>query len=102
MSVACQRGCRGIIAQDDEAATAQRLTEMLFYERPVFVRGRLAQAQQQSEAMIAAERLHQSALRANGGIKTGTAGTCRLAACFFFFFFPLLGHCSICAPPAPL
>lgn len=62
----------------------------------------LACAQQQSEAVIAAERLHQRALEGNGGIKLGTAGTYRRAGCFFFLFFFLLGHCSICAPPAPL
>lgn len=49
-----------------------------------FVKWSLACAQQQSEAVIAAERLHQRALEGNGEIKMGTAGTYR-RACFFFF-----------------
>lgn len=53
---------------------------------PGFVKRSLAWAQQQSEAVIAAERLHQRALEGNGGIKMGTAGTYRRAECFFFFF----------------
>ncbi|CAB1452355.1 unnamed protein product [Pleuronectes platessa] len=55
-----------------------RLLETLFLQKHTgsgFVKKRLAWAQQQSEAVIAAERLHQRALE---------------------------GHCSICAPPAPL
>lgn len=51
---------------------------------PGFVTRSLAQAQQQSEAVIAAEHLHQRALEGNGGIKMGTAGTHRRAECFFF------------------
>jgi len=62
---------------------------------------RLAWAQQQSEAVIAAERLHQRALEGNGGIKMGTAGTNRRAECFIFFHFfsarPLFHMCSTCA-----
>lgn len=55
-----------------------------------------------SEAVIASEHLHQRTLEGNGGIKMGTAGTYRRAGRFFFFFFLTPGHCSICAPPAPL
>lgn len=64
-----------------------------------FVKWSLARAQQQSEAVIAAERLHQRALEGNGGIKMGTAGTYRRAECFFFFLSarPLFHMCSTCA-----
>lgn len=63
-----------------------------------FVKWSLALAQQQSETVIAAERLHQRALEGNGGIKMGTAGTYRRAECFFFFFTrPLFHMCSTCA-----
>lgn len=85
-------------------------SETLFYGRhaePGFVRGSLARAQQQSEAVIAAEHLHQRALEGNGGIKMGTAGTYRRAECFFssIFFFrqaivPYVLHLRLSEPRA--
>lgn len=51
------------------------------------MRSGLARAQQQSEAVIAAERLHQRALEGNGGIKMGTAGTYRRASVSSSLFF---------------
>lgn len=60
---------------------------MTFWDFSGFVKWSLAQAQRWSEAVIAAEHLHQRALEGNAGIKMGTAGTCRRAGGFFFFFF---------------
>lgn len=86
-----------------EGTVDRRLSEMLLQKSTASLAlssESLARAQHQSEAVIAAECLHQRALEGNGGIKMGTAGTYTRAGCFCFFSSP--GHCSICAPPAPL
>lgn len=73
-----QWGTRGAVTQKrlrDGGSTT--LGDIVLQKRTDsgFVRGSLAWAQQQSEAVIAAERLHQRALEGNSGIKMGTAGT---------------------------
>lgn len=85
----------------DQEIVDCRLLKTLFYKSAVSLAlssESLAWAQQQFEAVIAAERLHQRALEGNGGIKMGTAGTYRRAGCFFFYFArPLFHMCSTCA-----
>lgn len=89
-----QRGT--VMVNNPEIKNPQLFVKGCDKNSSIFVKWSLAWAQQQSEP----ERLHQRALEGNGGIKLGTAGIYRQAGCFFFFF--PLGHCSICAPPAPL